>query len=378
MKDLYLLNPKITFLNHGSFGACPKPVFETYQNWQLELEQQPVEFMARKVYEHLEKARHALGDYVGCSGDDLIFVTNPTTAVNAVIRSLDLGPTDEVLMSDMEYGSLVRAWEYYGNENGYSIVKRSTPIPLTTHKDYVEHFWEGVTENTKVIYLSEITSSTGLIFPAMDICKKAKEAGIMTIIDGAHVPAHIPLNISEMDPDIYVGACHKWLSAPKGSSFLYVKTSLQEKIKPLIISWGSVIDPAPTAFIYENQYQGTWDPSAFLTVPAAIQFQKVNDWESVKKRCRQLTRETRVRIYEIIDTEPICPNTEEWLGQMASVVINIENELDFKWMLLDKFKIEMPVFPWGDKILFRTSFNAYNDEKDADRLIEVLGELFKV
>jgi len=376
MKELYHLDSSITFLNHGSFGACPKPVFEVYQNWQRKLEQQPVEFMAIKVYDFLEEARHALGDYVGCHGDDLIFVTNPTTAVNTVIRSLDLGLDDEVLMTDMEYGSLVRTWEHYAQDKGFSIVQQFTPVPLTTHEDYIEHFWKAVTERTKIIYLSEITSSTGLILPVDAICKKAKEAGIMTIVDGAHVPAHIPLNIAEMDPDVYVGACHKWLSAPKGSSFLYVKKSLQETIEPLIISWGSEVDPSPSPFIYESQYQGTWDPSAFLTVPAAIQFQQEHDWNSVSKRSRALNRETRGRIYEIIDSEPICPNTEEWLGQMASIITNIENGLDFKRRLMDEYKIEIPVFPWGDKILFRTSFNAYNDENDADRLIEVLGKLF--
>ena len=376
MKELYHLDPSITFLNHGSFGACPKPVFEVYQNWQRKLEQQPVEFMAIKVYDYLEEARHALGDYVGCHGDDLIFVTNPTTAVNTVIRSLDLGLDDEVLMTDMEYGSLVRTWEHYAQDKGFSIVQQFTPVPLTTHEDYIEHFWKAVTERTKIIYLSEITSSTGLILPVDAICKKAKEAGIMTIVDGAHVPAHIPLNIAEMDPDVYVGACHKWLSAPKGSSFLYVKKSLQETIEPLIISWGSEVDRSPSPFIYESQYQGTWDPSAFLTVPAAIQFQQEHDWNSERERSRALNRETRDRIYEIIDTEPICPNTEEWLGQMASIITNIENGLDFKRRLMDEYKIEIPVFPWGDKILFRTSFNAYNDENDADRLIEVLGKLF--
>ena len=376
MKELYHLDPSITFLNHGSFGACPKPVFEVYQNWQRKLEQQPVEFMAIKVYDFLEEARHALGDYVGCHGDDLIFVTNPTTAVNTVIRSLDLGLDDEVLMTDMEYGSLVRTWEHYAQDKGFSIVQQFTPVPLTTHEDYIEHFWKAVTERTKIIYLSEITSSTGLILPVVAICKKAKEAGIMTIVDGAHVPAHIPLNIAEMDPDVYVGACHKWLSAPKGSSFLYVKKSLQETIEPLIISWGSEVDRSPSPFIYESQYQGTWDPSAFLTVPAAIQFQQEHDWNSERERSRALNRETRDRIYEIIDTEPICPNTEEWLGQMASIITNIENGLDFKRRLMDEYKIEIPVFPWGDKILFRTSFNAYNDENDADRLIEVLGKLF--
>jgi isopenicillin-N epimerase len=376
MKELYHLDPSITFLNHGSFGACPKPVFEVYQNWQRKLELQPVEFMAIKVYDHLEEARHALGYYVGCHGDDLIFVTNPTTAVNTVIRSLDLGLDDEVLMTDMEYGSLVRTWEHYAQDKGFSIVQQFTPVPLTTHEDYIEHFWEAVTERTKIIYLSEITSSTGLILPVAAICKKAKEAGIMTIVDGAHVPAHIPLNIAEMDPDVYVGACHKWLSAPKGSSFLYVKKSLQETIEPLLLAGGSEVDRSPSPFIYESQYQGTWDPSAFLTVPAAIQFQQEHDWNSVRERSRALNRETRDRIYEIIDTEPICPNTEEWLGQMASIITNIENGLDFKRRLMDEYKIEIPVFPWGDKILFRTSFNAYNDENDADRLIEVLGKLF--
>jgi len=376
MKDLYLLNPEITFLNHGSFGACPKPVFEEYQRWQRKLEQQPVEFMARDIYDYLKEARDSLGKFVGCSGDDLVYVTNPTTAVNTIIRSLDFGPGDEILTTDQEYGALIRTWNQYADKRGFKLVEHVTQFPMTTHEDFVNKFWSDVNEKTKVIFISQITSATGVILPAEEICRRAKAEGIMTIIDGAHVPAHIPLNISEMDPDVYVGACHKWLSAPKGSSFMYVKNSLQENVNPLIISWGSEVDPSPSPFIYENQYQGTWDPSAFLTVPSAIQFQIDNDWESVKKRCRNLTQETRDRVYDIIKTEPICPNNDEWLGQMSSIIINIENGLEFKWMLLDKYKIEMPIYQWKDKILFRISFNAYNDEKDADRLIEVLEEMF--
>ena len=376
MKDLYLLNPEITFLNHGSFGACPKPVFEEYQRWQRKLEQQPVEFMARDIYDYLKEARDSLGKFVGCSGDDLVYVTNPTTAVNTIIRSLDFGPGDEILTTDQEYGALIRTWNQYADKRGFKLVEHVTQFPMTTHEDFVNKFWSDVNEKTKVIFISQITSATGVILPAEEICRRAKAEGIMTIIDGAHVPAHIPLSISEMDPDVYVGACHKWLSAPKGSSFMYVKNSLQENVNPLIISWGSEVDPSPSPFIYENQYQGTWDPSAFLTVPSAIQFQIDNDWESVKKRCRNLTQETRDRVYDIIKTEPICPNNDEWLGQMSSIIINIENGLEFKWMLLDKYKIEMPIYQWKDKILFRISFNAYNDEKDADRLIEVLEEMF--
>jgi isopenicillin-N epimerase len=376
MKDLYLLDPEITFLNHGSFGACPKPVFEEYQRWQRKLEKQPVEFMARDIYDYLKEARDSLGKFVGCSGDDLVYITNPTTAVNTIIRSLDFGSGDEILTTDQEYGSLIRTWNQYADKRRFKLVEHVTQFPMTTHEDFVNQLWSDVNEKTKVIFISQITSATGVILPAEEICRRAKAEGIMTIIDGAHVPAHIPLNISEMDPDVYVGACHKWLSAPKGSSFMYVKNSLQEDVNPLIISWGSEVDPSPSPFIYENQYQGTWDPSAFLTVPSAIQFQIDNDWESVKKRCRNLTQETRDRVYDIIKTEPICPNNDEWLGQMSSIIINLENRLEFKWMLLDKYKIEMPIYQWKDKILFRISFNAYNDEKDADRLIEVLEEMF--
>jgi isopenicillin-N epimerase len=376
MKDLYLLDPEITFLNHGSFGACPKPVFEEYQRWQRKLEKQPVEFMARDIYDYLKEARDSLGKFVGCSGDDLVYITNPTTAVNTIIRSLDFGSGDEILTTDQEYGSLIRTWNQYADKRRFKLVEHVTQFPMTTHEDFVNQLWSDVNEKTKVIFISQITSATGVILPAEEICRRAKAEGIMTIIDGAHVPAHIPLNISEMDPDVYVGACHKWLSAPKGSSFMYVKNSLQEDVNPLIISWGSEVDPSPSPFIYENQYQGTWDPSAFLTVPSAIQFQIDNDWESVKKRCRNLTQETRDRVYDIIKTEPICPNNDEWLGQMSSIIINLENRLEFKWMLLDKYKIEMPVYQWKDKILFRISFNAYNDEKDANRLIEVLEEMF--
>ena len=376
MKDLYLLDPEITFLNHGSYGACPKPVLEEYQRWQRQLERQPVEFLASDVYDYLKVARDSLGKFVGCSGDDLVYVTNPTTAVNTIIRSFDFGPGDEILITDQEYGALIRAWNQYADKRGFKLIEHVTQLPMTTHEDFVNQLWSSVNEKTKVIYISQITSATGVILPAEEICRRAKAEGIMTIIDGAHVPAHIPLNISEMDPDVYVGACHKWLSAPKGSSFLYVKNSLQKDVNSLIISWGSEVDPSPSPFIFENQYQGTWDPSAYLTVPTAIEFQTNNDWESVKKRCRNLTRNTRDRIYDIIDTEPICPNTEEWLGQMAVVEIDINNALDLKLRFMEKYKIEMPVYQWKDKMLFRTSFNAYNDEKDANHLIEVLGELF--
>ena len=377
MKDLYLLDPDITFLNHGSFGACPKPVFDAYQNWQRKLENQPVQFMAIDVYEHLALARNKLGAFICCGGDDLFFIPNATTAVNTIIRSLDLGPGDEVLSTNHEYGSLIRAWEWVAKEKGFHFIQHEFPLPLKTHEDFIEDFWESVTANTRIIFVSHITSSTGLIFPAEEICSRARKDGILTIIDGAHVPGQLALDITAMDPDVYTGACHKWLSAPKGSAFLYVKNDLQSLIKPLIISWGEAgDDPGPSQFLKDNQYQGTRDPSAFLAVPAAIDFQKVHNWNTVKKSCRELNRRTRDRAYKIIHTDPICPNTEEWLGQMASVEVDVNNEQALKDTLLETYKIEIPVFTWQEKTLLRFSFNAYNDEHDADVLIGALKDIF--
>lgn len=377
MKDLYLLDPDITFLNHGSFGACPKPVFDAYQNWQRKLENQPVQFMAIDVYEHLALARNKLGAFIGCDGDDLFFIPNATTAVNTIIRSLDLGPGDEVLSTNHEYGSLIRAWEWVAKEKGFHFIQHEFPLPLKTHEDFIEDFWESVTANTRIIFVSHITSSTGLIFPAEEICSRARKDGILTIIDGAHVPGQLALDITAMDPDVYTGACHKWLSAPKGSTFLYVKNDLQSIIKPLIISWGEAgDDPGPSQFLKDNQYQGTRDPSAFLAVPAAIDFQKEHNWNTVKKSCRELNRRTRDRAYKIIHTDPICPNTEEWLVQMASVEVDVNNEQALKDTLLETYKIEIPVFTWQEKTLLRFSFNAYNDEHDADVLIGALKEIF--
>ena len=315
MKDLYLLDPDITFLNHGSFGACPKPVFDAYQNWQRKLENQPVQFMANDVYEHLALARNKLGAFIGCGGDDLFFIPNATTAVNTIIRSLDLGPGDEVLSTNHEYGSLIRAWEWVAKEKGFHFIQHEFPLPLKTHEDFIEDFWESVTANTRIIFVSHITSSTGLIFPAEEICSRARKDGILTIIDGAHVPGQLALDITAMDPDVYTGACHKWLSAPKGSTFLYVKKDLQSLIKPLIISWGEAgDDPGPSQFLKDNQYQGTRDPSAFLAVPAAIDFQKEHNWNTVKKSCRELNRRTRDRAYKIIHTDPICPQYRRMAG----------------------------------------------------------------
>ena len=376
MKDHYLLEKNITFLNHGSFGACPKSVFKNYQKWQRLFESQPVQFLSHDIYKYLEESRIHLSNLISCDSDDIIFIPNPTTAINTIIRSLMIDKNYEVLTSNHEYGAMIRAWEWFSENNGYSLIQKSLEVPFTTTNNFVDDCWSAVTNNTKIIFISHITSPTAIIFPIAEICQQARNESIMTIIDGAHVPGHIQLDISALDPDIYIGACHKWLSAPKGSSFMYVKKDIQDIIDPLIISWGKEVDPSPSSFINENQYQGTRDFSSFLSVPAAINFQRDNDWKIVKARCRDLTKKTLISLQNILKSDLLCPVNDTWLAQMASIQIPVNDSLKIKNELLKKYNIEIPIFEWDGKKMLRFSFNAYNDERDSNELIKAIKDIF--
>ena len=223
MRSQFLLDSSITFLNHGSFGACPKPIFEEYQRLQLELETEPVNFIQKKLPAYLKEAKKPLAKFIGCHEADLFFTPNPTFAVNTIMRSLKLQAGDEILTTNHEYGAMDRTWHFYCKKSGAKYIRQEISLPIVSQEQILEEFWEGYNSNTKVIFLNQISSSTALIFPVKEICDKAQQLGLITIVDGAHVPGHIDLNISELNPDFYTGTLHKWMLAPKGSSFLYVK-----------------------------------------------------------------------------------------------------------------------------------------------------------
>ena len=222
-RDEFLLDPDVVFLNHGSFGATPRPVFETYQDWQRRLEWQPVQFLGTDIAAYLAEARRALGRYLNVAADDLVYVPNATFGVNVVARSLRLEPGDEVLATDHEYGACENAWLFMGRERGFRYVRQPIPLPLSSAADVMEQFWAGVTPRTKVIFLSHITSPTAMRLPVEAICERARAAGILTVIDGAHAPGQIPLDLTTVGADFYAGNCHKWLCAPKGAGFLFAR-----------------------------------------------------------------------------------------------------------------------------------------------------------
>ncbi len=239
----------------------------------------------------------------------------------------------------------------------------------------MERFWSEVGPATKVIFLSHITSPTALRFPVEEICRRAREAGILTLIDGAHAPGQIPLDLDSLGADFYTGALHKWLCTPKGVAFLYARPAAQELLEPLVVSWGWEADePGPSRFVDHHQWQGTRDISAFLSVPAAIQFQREHDWEEVRARGHRLAIETRRRLVNIYGGEPICPEGSEWLGQMSAVRLPEMDWKDLHKRLVEEHKIEVFLWPWNEITMMRVSFQAYNDPSDADRLIKALEE----
>jgi isopenicillin-N epimerase len=377
LKELFLLDPEVTFLNHGSFGACPIPVFETYQRWQRELERQPVEFLGRRIDGLLAETREKIGDYLNCDPDSFVNIMNSTWGVNLIIRSLDLEEGDEVLTTNHEYGACTMAWDWLLDKMGARLIRHNIPLPATSHEEIVESLWWQVTERTEAILVSHITSPTALTLPVELICQRAREAGILTIVDGSHAPGQIPLYIAAAAAEIYTGNFHKWLCSPKGSAFLYVRPEEQGWVESLIISWGwgqkGVLEPS--TFVKRNQWQGTRDPSAFLSVPAAIDFQTEHDWPSVRARCHELARETRQRIADFSGCEPIHPDSPEWFAQLVACPIRTSDPAALKQRMYDEFRVEAPISSWGGLDMVRVSYQGYNDHDDLERLMEAVESL---
>jgi isopenicillin-N epimerase len=352
-------------------------VFEKYQWWQRELEHQPVEFLGRRVGELLRESRSELAKYLQTDRDNLAYVANTTVGINILAHSLNLGEGDEVLSTDHEYGALDRLWRFLAAKKGFKYIKQPITLPLTSPEAFLNDFWQGVTENTRLIYFSHITSPTALIFPASRICERAREREILTIIDGAHVPGQIPLDLSTLGADFYCGNLHKWVCAPKGSAFLYARPKVQHLVEPLVIGWGWESErPNPIPFVDFHEMQGTRDISAFLAVPEAIHYQGSHNWDQIRDECHQLACEMRRRIIKFTGLPPICPESKSWFAQMASARLpdHIDHK-DLQRRLYDQYRIEIPLIKWNGLNLIRFSFQAYNDMDDVHALETALARI---
>ena len=376
MKNLFMLDPNVIYFNHGSFGATPVPVFEAYQNWQRELEKQPGAFLGGRHRELMLHARTVLADFLGTKAENVEFVNNATTGFNIIARSLDLKPGDEVLTSDMEYGAMDHTWRYMAYKKGFAYITREIPVPVKNASEFVEHFWQGVTPNTRVISLSHVTSSTAMIFPVEQICHRAREAGIITLIDGAHAPGQIDLSLDTMGADFYTGNLHKWVCAPKGSAFLYARPEMQKLVEPLVVSFGWEQDKTgPDRFIDLLEWTGTRDISPYLAGADAIHFLQEHDWPAVRKYCHELGAQIRHKLFELTQTPSLYPDSTEWYSQMGTA--SLPNDIDLGALgktLSEKYNIVIPILKWKDHNLVRFSIQAYNSQEEVDILLDVISK----
>lgn len=378
LKNQFLLDPSVVFLNHGSYGATPKPVFEAYQDWQRRLERQPVLFLGREFNGLMEESRQALGEYLHVDARDLVFIPNATHGTNIIARSLDLEEGDEILTTDHEYGACDYTWEFVCRQAGARYIHQPIPLPATSPEEIVEQFFNGCTPRTKIIYISHITSSTAMRMPVAQICRRAREEGLLSVVDAAHAPGQIPVDLRQLGADIVIGNCHKWMLAPKGSAFLYVRRELQDRIQPLIVSWG--YHPTPeimtgSRFVDVLQWTGTRDPAAALSVPRSIQFMQEHRWEEVRRRCHTLLRQALERISDLTGVTPAYPLESDFYSQMGIAPLPPCNVTTLKSRLYDEYRIEVPITEWQGRQFIRISIQAYNDQADVDALLDALKRL---
>ena len=379
----FLIREDVTFLNHGSFGACPRPVFETYQAFQLELESEPVEFLGRRLNDMMRVPREAVAAELGAAPTNIAAVINATSGLNIVAQSLPLKPGDQILTTDHEYSALEKTWAYVCRKTGAEVVVVKVPMPLVSEEAFTDAVVAGMTDRTKVLFLSHITSPTALVFPIARSIAEARKRGIWSVIDGAHTPGHIPLSLDALGADFYSGNCHKWMMTPKGSAFLYARPEVQGLLDPLVISHGwtkESKDPEAlgafgnSPFIDGVEVQGTRDPSAWLTVPAAIAFRKDNDWTGVADHCRQLAQDTARRLGELTGLAPLS-SPEFSAPQMVAMPIPECDTAEIHKLLFERYRVEIPVFKWQDHHIARLSVQGYNSRPQMDKLIEALSEL---
>lgn len=377
LRRKFMLDRDVVFLNHGSFGATPKSVFKEYNRWQKLLENQPVKFLGRDFNDLMNSSRQILAEELHTDVNNLVYIPNATHGVNIVAQSLKLEAGDEILTTDHEYGACDYAWEFVCRKMEARYVHHPIPLPISDPETIAADILSGISDRTKVIFISQISSPTAIRFPVEIICKSAKDKGILTVIDGAHAFGQIDLNLDQIGADFYTSNCHKWGLSPKGAAFLYVRPELQQRMEPVVVSWGYGMDDFSSSgsrLVDIFQWVGTKDPSAYLSVPSAVAFRKENHWDDVRKKCKRY-------LDRIIGEVTSLPGYSSNYGdvnnytQMASIQIPDDFDITLlKSYLYDQHRVELPVLAWKDKKMIRVSIQGYNTDRDVDMLVHALKE----
>jgi isopenicillin-N epimerase len=372
VKQHWLLDPSITFLNHGSFGATPKVVLEKQRAFQEQLEREPVRFMVRELEPLLDAVRIELAAFLGADPAGLAFVQNATAGMNGVLRSLDLDKFDEIVVTSQEYNASRNMVDFVTTIAGAKVVTVDVPFPIESPDIVVERILGAVTDRTRLVVVDHVVSQTALIFPVERIVAELQARGIDTLIDGAHAPGMLPLDLRAIGAAYYTGNLHKWVCAPKGAAFLYVRENRRRSVRPIAISHGANSPRRDRSrFLLEFDWTGTFDPSAWLSVSEALRFMAAlvpGGWPEVMQRNHALALAARDRLCSRLGIAPPAP--AEMLGSMAAIPLPDGDADPLQDALLFEHAIEVPMMPWPapPKRLLRVSAQLYNEIGEYERL----------
>ena len=385
LRSHWTLDPEIRFLNHGSFGATPRVVLELQTRLRAEIEREPVLFLARELEGRVDAARNVLAPFLGADARDLVPVANATTGVNAVLRSLAFAPGDEILVTDHGYNACRNTCDLVAEKSGARVVVAKVPFPLKSSDEVLERVFAAVTARTKLALLDHVTSPTGLVFPIAELVRGLRERGVETLVDGAHGPGMVPLDLGALDAAYYTGNLHKWVCAPKGAAFLHVRRELQRAIRPTVISHGANSPRDDRArFQLEFDFCGTDDPTPFLCVPECLRFLGglfAGGWDELRRRNRELALHGRTLLCRALGVG--APAPDDMIGTLGAVPLPPGKSgarpdafaVDpLQKDLFEREKIEVPVFTWPapPHRLVRISAQAYNEPAEYEALASAL------
>lgn len=383
MRTLFDLDPDLVFLNHGSYGACPRPVTAALHDWQRQMERNPVEFLGRRSAALLRLAREQLAAFVGAQAEHLVFVPNATTGVNIVARSLALQPGDEVLATSLEYGACDATWQRVCEAQGATYRRAEIPLPLQRER-VTEQVLAQLSPHTRLLFVSHIASTTALVLPLAELVQAAHAQGVPVLVDGAHAPGQIELELDRIGADFYTGNCHKWLCAPKGTAFLHARPEQQHRLDATVTSWGYVAGSGGhtgfdaytgrTLFERRLQWQGTRDICGWLAVGAAIDFHRQHLDATVRQRCHRMALALMHEMAGHFGLAPI--GRDDDFAQMAPLPVPTCDAEALRATLFEQHRIEVPVTQHGGRCFVRVSVQGYNTQAELDRLGQVLRRVF--
>jgi len=385
----WAIDPATTYLNHGSFAPTPRCVQEALARWTAELGTNPMDFYLRRLEPELDRAASELASFLSVNRECLAFVDNATTGMNIVATALKLQPDDEVLLNDHEYGAVFRVWRRAAQTTGARVVTADLPDSLDDPNEVIEAILNRVTARTRLIVVSHVTSATAVILPVEELCRRAHERGVRVCIDGPHAIAMVPLRLSQLDCDFYTASCHKWLSGPLGSGFLYVAPRCQKELQPVVVSWGGSVGGRQPSWKDEFNWIGTRNPAPSLAVPTAIKFLSQpaklpaehcrTALDEFRQHARTLTRYAAARIAALTGLPPFIEDLDRWCGSMVSLPLPLDGDppkpsqrdalQDALW---ERQRIEIPIVHWSSRRFVRVSAHLYTAPSDIDRLIEAL------